>query len=880
MAAKQKRAQRIYLKDYKAADFRIPAIALELDLEQEKTRVRSRLNVKRSGDHDRPLVLHGEKLDLISIKVNGQVLEKHQYQCDDSTLTLSLNEPDTTLEIETEINPAANSELNGLYASADTLCTQCEPEGFRRITYFLDRPDNLSVYRVTLRALKAQYPVLLANGNQVEAGEDGPYHFAVWDDPHPKPSYLFAVVAGPLEHIEDHFTTASGRDVTLRIYARARDIPQCDFALGALRDSMIWEEKVYGCEYDLNQYNIVAVEDFNMGAMENKGLNVFNTRYVLAQPATATDQDYRAVRDVIGHEYLHNWSGNRVTLRDWFQLSLKEGFTVFREQQFSADHDSAGVKRIEDANLVRTQQFREDAGPMAHPVRPDSFVEINNFYTLTVYIKGAEVVRMLSLLVGSEGFLEGCRHYFAQHDGEAVTTDHFVRAIETACDIDLTQFRRWYEQAGTPQLQVSGSFDATTGEYQLRMGQDNPDALGERQPPLQIPIVVALFDTDGHPVETELQAGLQTKSPKQHEHTLVLMDAVQEFVFTGLTSQPIPSLLRGFSAPVMVQTELTGRDLAVLAGHDNDPFCRWDAGQTLARQEILRWLNDPSVDTLDANFSESFGKTLTADLPDRAFQALALTLPEENDLGEFAEEIDPAGIHRARWSVMQALAGLYRDPLLEHYHALRASGPYQRDAAGAARRALRNTCLGYLMILDSEDVTNLALEQLTTADNMTDALAALVPLANQARPARDEALAFFEQRWGKYPLVMDKWFRAQAVSRCKDTLSRVKTLTQHACYQQENPNKIRALIGAFAHANPLHFHAPDASGYQFVTEQLLATDPKNPQVAARLASAFNLWKRYEPARREKMRDALVQIIDAPNLSRDVGEIVERALADT
>jgi len=876
MSAKQKCAERIYLKDYKPADYRIPAIELELDLDREKTRVRSRLTVDRAGDHNRPLVLHGEKLDLVSIKVNGQALDPQHYQRDDTTLTLFLGEPQTTLEIETEINPAANSELNGLYASADTLCTQCEPEGFRRITYFLDRPDNLSVYRVSLRALKAEYPVLLANGNQVEAGEDGRYHYAVWEDPHPKPSYLFAVVAGPLEFIEDHFRTASGRKVALRIYARARDIPQCDFALGALRDSMIWDEKVYGCEYDLDQYNIVAVEDFNMGAMENKGLNVFNTRYVLAQPATATDQDYRSVRDVIGHEYLHNWSGNRVTLRDWFQLSLKEGFTVFREQQFSADHDSAGVKRIEDANLVRTQQFREDAGPMAHPVRPDSFVEINNFYTLTVYIKGAEVVRMLSLLVGSEGFLKGCRHYFAQHDGEAVTTDHFLGAIETACDVDLTQFRHWYEQPGTPQLQVSGSFDPTTGQYRLRMGQDNPDASGERQPPLQIPIVVALFDIEGNPVETELQ----TKGPKQHEHTLVLTDAVQEFVFTGLTSRPIPSLLRGFSAPVMVQTELAGRDLAVLAGHDNDPFCRWDAGQTLARQEILRWLNDSSVDVLDANFSESFGKTLTADLPDLAFQALALTLPEENDLGEFADEIDPEGIHQARWSVMQALAGRYQDHLLERYHALQANGPYQRDVADAARRALRNTCLAYLMVLESEDVSRLALKQLITADNMTDALAALVPLANQARPVRDEALAFFEQRWGEYPLVMDKWFRAQAVSRCEDTLSRIRTLTQHAYYHQENPNKIRALIGAFAHANPLHFHAPDASGYQFVTEQLLATDPKNPQVAARLASAFNLWKRYEPGRRAQMRDALKQISDAPKLSRDVGEIVERALADT
>ena len=875
MAAKQKSAQRVYLRDYAPPDYRIPGIELQVDLDRERTRVRSCLQVERSGDHQRPLVLHGEKLSLISVKINGETLDPTNYHRDDTTLTLNLREPTTTLEIETQINPAANSELNGLYASADTLCTQCEPEGFRRITYFLDRPDVLSVYRVTLRALKDQYPVLLANGNQVDSGEDGRHHYVIWEDPHPKPCYLFALVAGPLQFIEDRFTTCSGREVLLRIYARSRDIPQCDFALSALRDAMIWDEKMYGCEYDLVQYNIVAVEDFNMGAMENKGLNIFNTRYVLAQPATATDHDYRSVRDVIGHEYLHNWSGNRVTLRDWFQLSLKEGFTVFREQQFSADHDSAGVKRIEDANLVRTQQFREDMGPMAHPVRPESFVEINNFYTLTVYIKGAEVVRMLSLLVGAEGFLRGCRHYFEHYDGEAVTTDDFIGAMEAACDVDLSQFRRWYEQAGTPRIEVSGSFDPDKSRYCLRISQNNPDSSGEHQPPLQMPIVVAFFDTEGN----ALSAQSESDGRKQHEHTLVLTDPVQKFAFTGLNSQPIPSLLRGFSAPVMLQADLGDQDLAVLAGHDADPFCRWDAGQTLARKEILRWLNDGSVCALDEHFAESFGKTLRADLSDRAFQALALRLPEENYLGDFVEVIDPEGIHRSRWSVMQALARRYTDELLERYHALDAKLPYQRDAASAAARALRNTCLGYLMTLEEGNVTVLALKQLKAADNMTDALAALALLANQALPARDEALAFFEDRWREYPLVMDKWLRVQAVSRCEDTVARVRDLTRHRCYQHDNPNKIHALIGALAHTNPLRFHERDGSGYQLIAEQLLATDARNPQVAARLASAFNLWRRYEPGRRERMHKVLQSISGAEHLSRDVGEIIERALAE-
>lgn len=867
-------SQRIYLKDYAPPDYRISTIELDFRLDRARTRVLSRLSVHRSGDHARPLVLHGEKLDLIRISLDGKELNSNDWQRDDQTLTLNRAFEQAKLEIETEINPAANSELNGLYASADTLCTQCEPEGFRRITYFLDRPDVLSVYRVTLTAKKADYPVLLANGNLVDSHDDGEWHTAVWDDPHPKPSYLFAVVAGQLEFLEDRFTTQSGQPVQLRVYARSRDLSQCHYALSALRESMVWDENTYGREYDLSQYNIVAVEDFNMGAMENKGLNVFNTRYVLALPETATDQDYQGVRDVIGHEYLHNWSGNRVTLRDWFQLSLKEGFTVFREQQFSADHGSAGVKRIEDANLVRTQQFREDAGPMAHAVRPDSFVEINNFYTLTVYIKGAEVVRMLSRLVGAPAFFAGCTHYFERHDGQAVTTDEFVSAIEHASGKDLSQFRRWYEQSGTPRIRTTGRFDQERSTYRLAIAQSNPDSLGQGRAPLQIPIAVALFDRAGEAIPTVLNGGGEAA----HEHLLDFSEPEQAFEFHGVKSQPIVSFLRGFSAPIIVETDQNDADLAVLAGYDDDPFSRWDAGQTLARKEILRRVEPCDDPALNESFAHAFGETLKNTFDDQAFQALALRLPDESYLSEFVDDINPMLIHEARQAVMTALAKRFRDDFFAHYDSLAPTGGPQLDAASAGARALRNICLSYLMLLEDDTIVALALKQLTRADNMTDAIAALSALAHHVGPARDEALSFFEGRWRDYPLVMDKWLRVQAISRRDDTLARVQALTRHACYHSDNPNKVHALIGAFAHANPLRFHSPSGHGYTFVADQLLETDAKNPQVAARLASAFNLWRRFEPGRRGLMQKTLERISASDSLSRDVSEIIERALA--
>ena len=874
MATTEHASERTYLSDYRPPDYYIPRVDLVFDLDENKTRVRATLQITRNGVHSRPLVLNGERLILASLNLNGQALGPKQWHADEKTLTLNKVPESFTLIIETIINPAANSELSGLYSSRDTLCTQCEPEGFRRITYFLDRPDVLSVYRVTVRAAKKSYPVLLANGNEIETREDGAMHQAVWDDPHPKPCYLFALVAGQLQCIEDSFRTRSGREVKLRVYARERDLPQCGHAMAALRDAMDWDEKAYGREYDLDQYNIVAVEDFNMGAMENKGLNVFNTKYVLALPATATDHDYRSVSDVIGHEYFHNWSGNRVTLRDWFQLSLKEGFTVFREQQFSAAQGSAGVKRIEDANLVRTQQFREDAGPMAHPVRPESFVEINNFYTLTVYIKGAEVVRMLNRLVGDQTFQQGCALYFDRHDGQAVTTEEFIRSIEAVSKRDLTQFRLWYERPGTPRLLSRGTFDAAQHCYRLQINQASRET-SEADAPLQMPIVTALFDIHGKPLKTLCGDDDEAR----HEHTLNLTETEQVFVFREVNDPPVPSILRGFSAPVMLETDHSDADLAILMGHDNDPFNRWDAGQRLARKQILNLLNHPGETTLDESFIEAFGQTLKNEFVDLAFQAFALRLPEENYLSEFTEVINPDKIHNARRSVAIALARRYREPFLAHYHALKAPGPCRLDVVSAGKRALRNICLAYLMTLEEEDFVRLALEQLKTADNMTDALAALALLADSSHPARDEALMHFYELWREYPLVIDKWLRVQAVSRLPDTVDKIKRLSQHECYQDDNPNKVHALIGAFSHANPLRFHQSDGSGYQLVVEQLLAADSKNPQVAARLASAFNLWRRFEPARRDLMQQALERIRAQKGLSRDVGEIIDRALAD-
>ena len=867
---------RTYLTDYQPPAFAIPSVQLTFDLGDTRTHVHALLSITRQGAHQQPLVLDGEQIELLSLALDGAPLEPDQWLVDEHTLTLREVPDQFQLEIETCLDPSANTALSGLYLSADTLCTQCEPEGFRRITYFLDRPDVLSTYRVTLQADRGRHPMLLANGNLVKSHKiDGGRHQATWYDPHPKPSYLFALVAGQLGHLEDRFITNSGRAVTLRVYAHDRDLPQCGHALAALGEAMRWDEQAYGREYDLDRYNIVAVEDFNMGAMENKGLNIFNTKYVLALPATATDRDYQAVTSVIGHEYFHNWSGNRVTLRDWFQLSLKEAFTVFRDQQFSAVQGSSGVKRIEDANLLRTQQFREDAGPMAHPVQPDSYIEINNFYTLTVYIKGAEIVRMLHCLLGAETFRKGCDLYFDRHDGQAVTTNEFICAMEDAAGIDLAQFRRWYQQAGTPRLVARGRFDSATRCYTLHLQQSCPATPDQAEKtPFHIPVVTALFGRDGKPLATSCSA----QGPARHEHTLSLTEREQHFVFYGLAEPPVASVLRGFSAPVMLETDHSDMELAILMGHDDDPFIRWDAGQHLARKQILATLVQPQAVTLNDAFAGAFGHTLHGEFKDRSFQALALQLPNENYLAEFVEIIEPESLHLARQSVKRALATRYRQDFFTLYRKLTPEGPSGLDSASIGNRALRNICLSYLMALGEDNVVSLTLEQLETADNMTDALAALVELAHNAHPARLQALADFYARWQDYPLVVDKWLQVQAISNLAGTVANVAALTRHPAYQGDNPNKIHALIGTFCHANPLRFHQPDGSGYRLVAGQILDIDPRNPQVAARLVSAFNLWRRFEPGRRALMRTTLEGIRNSATLSRDVAEIVDRALA--
>ena len=870
---------RIYLSDYQPPGFLITTTVLHFELSANNTRVRSQLSIRRRNSNQGSLRLDGEALELESIRVDGKELTPNQYTIDDHSLTVHDVPSQFTLQIENYISPAANTKLEGLYLSSGNFCTQCEPEGFRRITYFIDRPDVLSEYTVTLNASVTDCPVLLSNGNilSTETLPNG-RHQITWHDPHPKPSYLFALVAGDLGFIEDRFTTASGRDVRLRIYAVERDLGQCRHALDALIQAMRWDELRYGREYDLDCFNIVAVEDFNMGAMENKSLNIFNTRYVLALPETATDQDYQAITGVIGHEYFHNWSGNRVTCRDWFQLSLKEGFTVFRDQEFSAELGSAGVKRIEDTKLVRGPQFLEDSGPMAHPVRPASYSEINNFYTLTVYIKGAEVVRMLANLLGPVLFRKGCDQYFDRHDGQAVTTEAFISAMEHTSGLDLSQFRLWYEQAGTPKLTTRGTYDAEMARYTLTVAQQCPSTPDQDQKkPLHIPLATALFDRAGQAMKTTIGA----QGDPKHEHMLSLCQQEQQFVFEGVVKEPVVSLLRRFSAPVELESDLSGDELAILMAHDDDPFNRWDAGQRLFSTEVLRAF-EASVEgnsfSLNERFAVAFENTLRHDFDDRSFQAYALALPDHTHLLQITPIIEPDRLHQARKTVKLILARRFTTEFEALYHRLEATGNDQTNCINSGQRALRNTCLSYLMALEQPEFTRLASHQLQAADNMTDALAALTLLACSPHPERTAALAHFFDRWQDYPLVMDKWFRVQATADLPGTLGHVKALTSHDLFQLENPNKVFSLLGAFAHANPLHFHQVDGQGYAFISEYILKLDHTNPQVAARLLSAFNLWRRYNRERQEMMREQLEQIQAQPALSKDVSEIINRILS--
>ncbi|NLO78883.1 MAG: aminopeptidase N [Xanthomonadaceae bacterium] len=864
----------IHRQDYTPPAYLIDDVRLEFELGEQETLVHSELTLRRNGTHDRPLVLDGQDLQLLSVAVDGVPLPEERYQLGPESLTIPGLPERCTLQISTRIFPQLNTKLEGLYKSNGIFCTQCEAEGFRRITYYLDRPDVMARFRTRLVADRERYPVLLSNGNPVARGTLGDgRHFVEWEDPFPKPSYLFAMVAGDLACNRDYFVTASGRRVTLEIYVAPHELPKTEHAMECLKRAMRWDEETYGQEYDLDIYMIVAVGDFNMGAMENKGLNIFNTQYILADRDTATDVDFDNVLAVIGHEYFHNWTGNRVTCRDWFQLSLKEGLTVFREQQFASAMGSAAVQRIGDVRVLRAQQFPEDAGPMAHPVRPDSYVEINNFYTATVYNKGAEVIRMYHTLLGEESFRRGLALYLRRHDGQAATCDDFLAAMAEANQRDLSQFARWYSQAGTPQLEVSDHYDPATGRYTLRVRQSCPPTPGQPEKlPFHIPLKLGLLDSSGRELPLQLE---HEAEPVGIERVLELTEAQHEFHFVGLKERPLPSLLRDFSAPVRLDYPYSDQQLAFLFTHDTDPFNRWEAGQRLMTSLLLSSL-DSDETAVPTALRGAFEAALTDPDLDPAFVAEALTLPSEGYVGEHMEAIDPGKVHEARERLRRSLGEELRELWLETY---RKHGNLAATANAAGQRRLKNLALDYLLAREDEEAIELAARQYLQADNLTDRLAALSLLADHDLPAAAEALESFYQRWQHEPLVVDKWFRVQALSRRPDTLQRVRALTEHPAFELRNPNKVRALVGAFCHHNLAQFHHPSGAGYTFLTEYVLKLDKINPQIAARLATALIRWRRFEPQRAQLMRECLRQISVAPSLSADVYEVVTRSLED-
>jgi len=871
----------ILLKDYRPPAYLIEEVTLAVDLFEERARVCSRLVCRRNSQTapDVPLVLQGRSLVLKSVALDGVILGPDQYRLDEETLTIPAAPERFVLAVETELYPQNNTSLDGLYRSSGNFCTQCEAEGFRKITYFLDRPDVLARYEVIISAEQERYPVLLANGNRVEAGvlPEG-RHYARWQDPFPKPSYLFAMVAGNLVKIADTFTTRSGRSVALEIYVQAHNRDKCDHALASLIKAMRWDEEAFGLEYDLDQYMIVAVDDFNMGAMENKGLNVFNSKYVLARPDTATDGDYEGIEAVIAHEYFHNWTGNRVTCRDWFQLSLKEGLTVFRDQQFTADQISAAVKRIHDVRLLRNVQFPEDNGPMAHPVRPDSFMEINNFYTVTIYEKGAEIIRMLHTLLGAELFRQGLALYLKRYDGQAATTDDFVRAMAEVSDRDLTQFKRWYTQAGTPRLAVQGEYDAQAQTYTLTLGQSTPPTAGQpEKEPLHIPVALALLDSRGE----EIPLLCPERQAEAARGLFELRGAEESIRFNAVAEMPRLSILRNFSAPLKVDYACDAEELLFLFRHDQDPFNRWEAGQCLASRLLLGLVEDFRNNRslqLDQRFVAACARLLEGEGGrDKAFLALLLTLPSEEYLAEQMEVVDVEAIHAARTFARQTLARALR-PLWEQVHqANRVDGSYRYAPELAGQRALRNLCLAYLVNLEDDGAVQMALDQFAKSDNMTDQMAAFAALAHAARPERQQVIADFYQQWQGDSLVLDKWFAVQATAPLPETLAEVQALMAHPAFQLKNPNKVRALVGSFAAGNPLCFHESSGKGYRFLAEQILALDSLNPQTAARLAARLGRGARYDATRRDLMRAQLERIAARPTLSRDVYEVVSKSL---
>ena len=888
--------QTIRLQDYTPPAFVVSAVELDVDIREGQATVRGSLRVARNpahGDASAPLVLDGRDLELVSVSIDGRALGEGEFRVEDGHLVIAQAPAGFALQTVVRFDPWKNTRLEGLYATKSGLVTQCEAEGFRHITYFIDRPDVMATYAVTLCAPQARFPRLLANGNLVAQGDGQPaswfvpsadegLHWARWEDPFPKPSYLFAMVAAQLDMLEDHFTTRSGKRALLQVYVESGKLDQAGFAMNCLKRCMEWDQHAFGLELDLERFMIVAVSDFNAGAMENKGLNIFNTKYILARADTATDMDYYGVDKVVAHEYFHNWTGNRVTCRDWFQLSLKEGLTVYRDQEYSADEYSRPVARIQEVRGLRERQYPEDAGPMAHPVRPDSYVEINNFYTSTVYEKGAEVVRMYATMLGKDGFRKGMDLYFERHDGQAVTCDDFRAAMADANGADLAQFSRWYSQAGTPIVEASSSYDARKRTFTLKLRQSCPATPGqESKQPFVIPFAVGLVDLDGRDLTPRLESGkAYGKASSSGTIVLAFTEAEQEFVFGGVEEQPVPSLLRGFSAPVRVHYDYSDSELTHLIAYDSDAFNRWEAGQVMTTRVLLagvEQLRKAREMEVPPALVEAFGRVLADGSRDPAFAAECLQLPSEAYLAECMEVAEPDLIHEARVKFMRDIAVRYRTRFEGAFRHFTTPGPYSPDAAAAGRRALRNAALAYVATVDDGTARALAFLEFRRAENMTDAMAALSALANSAGAERDRALSMFYEKWKDEALVVDKWFRVQASSWRPGTLERVQALAAHPAFDLRNPNRARALLHAFALDNPVNFHAADGGAYRWVAEQVVALDRLNPQVASRLARAFDRWRKYDAGRQAHARAALESIRAAEGLSGNVAEVVDRAL---
>lgn len=877
----------IYLKDYQAPDYLIDETHLTFELFEDHSLVHAQLVMRRNparGPGLPPLVLDGQQLELLSVALDDRALSAGDYSLTDNHLTLQPTGESFVMDSTVRIHPETNTALEGLYKSSGMFCTQCEAEGFRKITYYLDRPDVMSRFTTTLSAPQHAYPVLLSNGNPIASGpgEDG-RHWATWEDPFMKPAYLFALVAGDLWCVEDTFTTMTAREVALRIYVEPENIDKCQHAMDSLKKSMRWDEQVYGREYDLDIFMIVAVNDFNMGAMENKGLNIFNSSCVLARAETATDAAHQRVEAVVAHEYFHNWSGNRVTCRDWFQLSLKEGFTVFRDAEFSADMNSRTVKRIEDVAFLRTHQFAEDAGPMAHAVRPDGFIEISNFYTLTVYEKGAEVVRMIRTLLGEEGFRKGSDLYFERHDGQAVTCDDFIKAMEDANGADLTQFKRWYSQAGTPRLAVSEAYDAVARTYSLTFRQSCPATPDKVEKlPFVIPVEIALLNGQGEDIALQLAS---ESAPGASSRVLAVTEAEQVFTFVEVAEKPLPSLLRGFSAPVKLSFPYDRDQLMYLMQHDSDGFNRWEAGQQLSvqvLQELIEQYQQRAELVLDPRLVTALGSVLGDQTLDQAMVAEMLSLPSEAYLTEISSVADVDAIHAAREFARKQIAEQLHDALWARYQANREvsrATPYIAEAEHFARRGLQNIVLSYLMLTGEPQVLQATLEQFDACDNMTERLTALAVLVNSPFEAeRTKALEVFAENFKDNALVMDQWFSVQAASGLPGGLDRVKALMQHPAFTMKNPNKVRALIGAFAGQNLINFHAADGSGYRFLADLIIQLNALNPQIASRQLAPLTRWRKYDSARQALMKAELERIMASGNLSSDVFEVVSKSLA--